>query len=167
MLLCELHPTATRQAPVLPDGTALAPHAYVLLCCWCLSFALQNTFPDLMQLVKIRVVEMLDHVLATYNPRAGEYTAKLWERQGEWTKQKKKGSFPFHTQPKGKATCVQGNMLQAYLCQPQHDVSACSVCCHTRRPGAMGADSESAASKHSGKMRPGCLLRRLQASSCC
>lgn len=36
-----------------------------------------------MQYVKIRVVEMLDHVLATYNPRAGEYTEKLWKREGE------------------------------------------------------------------------------------
>jgi len=44
---------------------------------------LQNDFPDLMPFVKIKVVEMLDHVLATYNPRAGEYTAKLWKRQGE------------------------------------------------------------------------------------
>lgn len=77
---------------------------------------------------------------------------------------KKKGSFSFHTQPKVKAACMQDNMLQAYLCQPQRDVPACSVCCHTR-PGATGADS---ASKHSGKMCPGCLLlRRLQASSCC
>lgn len=50
-----------------------------VLCC----AVLQNTFPDLMQYVRIRVVEMLDHVLATYNPRAGEYTEKLWKRAGE------------------------------------------------------------------------------------
>jgi hypothetical protein len=48
--------------------------------CWCV---LQDAFPDLMQYVRIRVVEMLDHVLATYNPRAGEYTQKLWKRAGE------------------------------------------------------------------------------------
>lgn len=32
-----------------------------MLCC----AVLQNAFPDLMQYVRIRVVEMLDHVLAT------------------------------------------------------------------------------------------------------
>jgi hypothetical protein len=35
-----------------------------------------------MQYVKVCVVEMLDHVLATYNPRAGQYTEKLWKREG-------------------------------------------------------------------------------------
>lgn len=44
----------------------------------------QNTFPDLMQYTKIQVVEMMDHVLATYNPRAGAYTEKLWRREGEF-----------------------------------------------------------------------------------
>lgn len=43
----------------------------------------QNSFPELMRYARIQVVEMLDHVLATYNPRAGEYTEKLWKREGE------------------------------------------------------------------------------------
>jgi hypothetical protein len=49
----------------------------VLVAVW-----LQNSFPELMQYVKVRVVEMLDHVLATYNPRAGQYTEQLWKREG-------------------------------------------------------------------------------------
>jgi hypothetical protein len=49
---------------------------------WLVAFLLQNSFPELMQYVRVRVVEMLDHVLATYNPRAGQYTEKLWKREG-------------------------------------------------------------------------------------
>jgi hypothetical protein len=58
----------------------LAPTRHLTVVAAC---CVQNLFPGLMQYVKIRVVEMLDHVLATYNPRAGEYTEKLWKREGE------------------------------------------------------------------------------------
>jgi hypothetical protein len=88
-LPCKIR-ASIKAALLRPAGAQLC-----VLCCAGVSFtAVQNTFPDLMQFVKIRVVEMLDHVLATYNPRAGEYTAKLWKRQGEWIQGEKEAPCP-------------------------------------------------------------------------
>lgn len=43
---------------------------------------LQEHYPDLMQYVRVRVVELMDHVLSTYDRKIGEFTAKQFKRTG-------------------------------------------------------------------------------------
>eukprot|EP00775_Hariotina_reticulata_P004476 gene4476-4730_t len=43
---------------------------------------LKEHYPELMPDVKIRVIELMDHVLSTYDRKIGEYTAKTFARQG-------------------------------------------------------------------------------------
>jgi len=43
---------------------------------------LNRLYPSLMQYVKIRVVELMDHVLGTYDRAISEYTAKHFKRSG-------------------------------------------------------------------------------------
>jgi len=46
-------------------------------------FYLQEHYPELMPDVKIRVIELMDHVLSTYDRKIGEFTAKQFTRQGK------------------------------------------------------------------------------------
>lgn len=43
---------------------------------------LQEHYPDLMKDVKIRIIELMDHVLSTYDRKISEYTAKRFARAG-------------------------------------------------------------------------------------
>lgn len=43
---------------------------------------MQEHYPDLMKDVKIRVIELMDHVLSTYDRKIGEYTAQRFARAG-------------------------------------------------------------------------------------
>lgn len=42
----------------------------------------QAHYPELMKDVKIRVIELMDHVLSTYDRKIGEYTAERFSRAG-------------------------------------------------------------------------------------
>jgi hypothetical protein len=44
---------------------------------------LQKLYPSLIPDVKIKVVELMDYVLSTYDRKIGEYTAKIFKRNGE------------------------------------------------------------------------------------
>lgn len=52
------------------------------VCCTCLLRRLQEHYPDLMKDVKIRIIELMDHVLSTYDRKISEYTAKRFARAG-------------------------------------------------------------------------------------
>eukprot|EP00775_Hariotina_reticulata_P009271 gene9271-9436_t len=43
---------------------------------------LKDYYPELMQDVHIRLIELMDHVLSTYDRKIGEYTAKQFHRTG-------------------------------------------------------------------------------------
>lgn len=43
---------------------------------------LQEHYPELMKDVKISVIELMDHVLSTYDRKISEYTAKRFGRAG-------------------------------------------------------------------------------------
>ncbi|GBF96542.1 hypothetical protein Rsub_09125 [Raphidocelis subcapitata] len=43
---------------------------------------LKELYPTVIKDVRIRVVELMDHVLSTYDRRIGEYTAQQWKRTG-------------------------------------------------------------------------------------
>jgi NADH dehydrogenase FAD-containing subunit len=45
----------------------------------------QEHYPELMKDVKIRVIELMDHVLSTYDRKISEYTAKRFARAGAHT----------------------------------------------------------------------------------
>lgn len=42
----------------------------------------QEHYPDLMKDVKIRIIELMDHVLSTYDRKISEYTAQRFSRAG-------------------------------------------------------------------------------------
>ena len=66
----------------LPIGPASSPGCNTLpplLTCLCV---LQEHYPQLMKDVKIRVVELMDYVLSTYDRKIGEYTAQRFARAG-------------------------------------------------------------------------------------
>lgn len=42
----------------------------------------QEHYPELMKDVKIRIIELMDHVLSTYDRKISEYTAKRFARAG-------------------------------------------------------------------------------------
>jgi NADH:ubiquinone reductase (non-electrogenic) len=44
---------------------------------------LQEHYPNLMKDVKIRIIELMDHVLSTYDRKISEYTAKRFNRAGQ------------------------------------------------------------------------------------
>lgn len=41
---------------------------------------LRKVYPELVKDVRIRVIELMDHVLSTYDRKLGEYTGKLFAR---------------------------------------------------------------------------------------
>jgi NADH dehydrogenase FAD-containing subunit len=43
----------------------------------------QEHYPDLMKDVKIRIIELMDHVLSTYDRKISEYTAQRFARAGD------------------------------------------------------------------------------------
>jgi hypothetical protein len=43
---------------------------------------LQAHYPELLKDVRIRVIELMDYVLSTYDRKIGEYTNKQFERAG-------------------------------------------------------------------------------------
>lgn len=43
---------------------------------------LKDLYPQLIPFVKIRVIELMDHVLSAYDRKIGEYTAQLFKRNG-------------------------------------------------------------------------------------
>jgi NADH dehydrogenase FAD-containing subunit len=45
----------------------------------------QEHYPELMKDVKIRIIELMDHVLSTYDRKISEYTAKRFARAGAHT----------------------------------------------------------------------------------
>lgn len=45
----------------------------------------QEHYPELMKDVKIRIIELMDHVLSTYDRKISEYTAKRFARAGMLT----------------------------------------------------------------------------------
>jgi hypothetical protein len=47
-----------------------------------LRLLLQEHYPELMKDVKIRIIELMDHVLSTYDRKISEYTAKRFSRAG-------------------------------------------------------------------------------------
>lgn len=52
----------------------------LLVCCW--RVVSQEHYPELMKDVKIRVIELMDHVLSTYDRKISEYTAERFARAG-------------------------------------------------------------------------------------
>jgi hypothetical protein len=44
--------------------------------------ALQAHYPELLKDVRIRVIELMDYVLSTYDRKIGEFTHKQFERAG-------------------------------------------------------------------------------------
>eukprot|EP00877_Chromochloris_zofingiensis_P004510 jgi/Chrzof1/1405/Cz10g06180.t1 len=60
-----------------PTGVEVAAEMYDMI-----HEDLRDLYPDLIKDVRIRVVELMDHVLSTYDRKIGEYTAKLFKRQG-------------------------------------------------------------------------------------
>ncbi len=50
-------------------------------CCW--RWLLQEHYPELMKDVKIRIIELMDHVLSTYDRAISIYTAEQFKRAGE------------------------------------------------------------------------------------
>jgi hypothetical protein len=43
---------------------------------------LQAHYPELLKDVRIRVIELMDYVLSTYDRKIGEFTAKQFDRAG-------------------------------------------------------------------------------------
>lgn len=43
---------------------------------------LQEHYPDLMKYVRVRVIELMDHVLSTYDRKIGDFTAQQFKRTG-------------------------------------------------------------------------------------
>jgi NADH dehydrogenase FAD-containing subunit len=48
---------------------------------------LQKLYPDLVKDVKIRVVELMDRVLSSFDQKVGDYTSKLFRKEGEYLAQ--------------------------------------------------------------------------------
>ena len=60
-----------------PTGVEVAAEVYDMV-----TDDMKRLYPNLMKDVKIRVVELMDHVLSTYDRKIGEYTGKLFSRNG-------------------------------------------------------------------------------------
>jgi NADH dehydrogenase FAD-containing subunit len=60
-----------------PTGVEVAAEMYDMV-----TQDMNRLYPNLMKDVKIRVVELMDYVLSTYDRKIGEYTAKLFKRNG-------------------------------------------------------------------------------------
>lgn len=60
-----------------PTGVEVAAEMYDMM-----TQDMKRLYPELMPSVKIRVVELMDYVLSSYDRKLGEYTADLFKRNG-------------------------------------------------------------------------------------
>lgn len=60
-----------------PTGVEVAAEMYDMM-----TQDMKLLYPDIMSDVKIRVVELMDYVLSSYDRKLGEYTAELFKRNG-------------------------------------------------------------------------------------
>jgi hypothetical protein len=60
-----------------PTGVEVAAEVYDMVV-----EDMKRLYPQLISFVKIRVIELMDHVLSTYDRKIGEYTAQLFKRNG-------------------------------------------------------------------------------------
>ena len=60
-----------------PTGVEVAAEMYDMI-----TQDMARLYPKLTGSVKIRVIELMDHVLSTYDRKIGDYTGKLFKRNG-------------------------------------------------------------------------------------
>ena len=60
-----------------PTGVEVAAEMYDMV-----TQDMKRLYPQLMPHVKIRVIELMDHVLSTYDRKIGDYTGRLFQRNG-------------------------------------------------------------------------------------
>lgn len=60
-----------------PTGVEVAAEMYDMI-----TQDMARLYPQLTDYVKIRVIELMDHVLSTYDRKIGDYTGRLFQRNG-------------------------------------------------------------------------------------
>ena len=93
-----------------------------MLTSWCI-WNLQRLYPSLIPDVKIKVVELMDYVLSTYDRKIGEYTAKVFKRNGEGNR-----GFVGRTHTCSMFGTAQGSARVGHIpLMPLMDASACGL----------------------------------------
>ena len=60
-----------------PTGVEVAAEMYDMI-----TQDMKRLYPDLIPYVKIKVIELMDHVLSTYDRKISDYTSQLFNRNG-------------------------------------------------------------------------------------
>jgi NADH:ubiquinone reductase (non-electrogenic) len=60
-----------------PTGVEVAAEVYDMVV-----EDMKDLYPQLIPFVKIRVIELMDYILSTYDRKIGEYTSHLFKRNG-------------------------------------------------------------------------------------